>query len=80
MSKQNMTLTDLRVLQELLGRAQRDLERYINPAENPADELCHVPVEARKASASYLDSWVGGPLDQALKLIGRNLDRVSGDE
>jgi hypothetical protein len=39
---------------------------------DPQNDDCSVPAEVREASKSYLQSWVEGPAEGALKMLMRS--------
>jgi hypothetical protein len=48
-----------------LNQAQESLAQFLDPG----DENCHVRPSARTESGAYLSSWVGSPLDLAVKRL-----------
>lgn len=74
MTKQNMLRTDMQILRDLLTRAKRDAEAFCDSDAESID----LSWEVREPSASYIDTWVAGPVSLALDLLNRSIDRLEG--
>lgn len=70
-SAQNMLMPDLQRVKRELETALRDAEAYCDPTNKD----CGIDPEVRKVSRLYVSSWVIQPIENALALINKNIER-----
>lgn len=69
------TLTELRAIREPLARALEDGRTF----GDPLNSLSDLPADLREQVAPYLQTWVLGPVADAVRLIDRILENSEPD-